>query len=90
MEKHKPSLKDCLLGGPGLDGYAYKADTYCVDCGQEIIRELYPTWDGSEDTDYWPAPIFFGESDTAQHCAKCGEHLYGNDMSTSEDIEGKE
>lgn len=31
---------DLLLGGPGLDGYAYQAAIYCVDCGRAIIEEL--------------------------------------------------
>lgn len=72
---------DMLKGGPGLDGYAYHADVYCVDCGQDIIRKL-------EDRDYTeleagdmecvPVPIFFGESpDCEQYCTVCGEYLYG-------------
>ncbi len=75
-------LSELLLGGPGHDGYAYNADVYCVDCGQDIIRECYPAIKGDEDaqsdTESCPQPIFFGESpDCAQHCANCGEYLYG-------------
>jgi hypothetical protein len=33
------TLADALLGGPGLDGYAFNADVYCVPCGQAIARE---------------------------------------------------
>jgi hypothetical protein len=71
---------EMLMGGPGLDGYAYQADTYCVDCGREIIRNLdlstIPEY-LHVDTDHVPQPIFFGESDYATHCAECGEYLYG-------------
>ena len=71
---------DLLLGGPGLDGYAYKAAIYCVDCGRGIIENL----DLSElneatviDSSDCPQPVFFGESDTAEHCDACGEYCYG-------------
>ena len=71
--------KDMLLGGPGLDGYAFNADVYCVDCSKEIINELpdieYDDLD-FEDSEKVPQPIFFGESDCAQHCGNCGEYLY--------------
>jgi hypothetical protein len=74
------SKREMLLGGPGLDGYAFCADVYCVDCGQDLIRKL-PREDYDEldanDSDTVPCPVFFGESDTAQHCANCGEYLYG-------------
>ena len=78
MNKH-----DMLLGGPGLDGYAFQADTYCVPCGQAIIRALpqaeYPD-DVACDSDTVPQPIFFGEHpDRAVHCAECGEYLYGEE-----------
>ena len=73
----KPKLSELLLGGPGHDGYAYNADVWCVDCGQDIIRDIYDDATEFEDTDSFPQPIFFGESDCAQHCAECGEYLYG-------------
>ena len=71
------------IGGPGLDGYAFQADVYCVEHGRELIREVLKanpslTPDDLEwrDTDTLPQPIFFGESDTAQHCTVCHTHLY--------------
>ena len=74
-------LSSLLLGGPGHDGYAYNADVYCVDCGQATIRELYAAGEYKEgdsgDSNEFPQPIFFGESDHEQHCAECGEYLYG-------------
>ena len=30
--------RDMLLGGPGLDGYAFQADVYCVPCGQQLAQ----------------------------------------------------
>jgi len=77
--------RDALLGGPGLDGYAWQADVYCVDCGREITRKVFEARSGAPvpfpeagDSDTLPQPIFFGESDGAQHCADCGEYLYGD------------
>ncbi len=87
----KKPLEEFLLGGPGHDGYAYQADVYCVECGQDIICDLYTDdYDKllEEDTDSSPQPIFFGESpDCAQCCAECGTYLYGE---TSEEREGEE
>lgn len=78
------TLKDALLGGPGLDGYAYCADVYCVDCGHAIIEEVYAELDRRSltaleagDSEVIPVPIFFGEADSAQHCGRCGSYLYG-------------
>jgi len=72
--------REMLLGGPGLDGYAYCADVYCVACGQSIIealpREEYDEVE-SRDSETVPQPILFGEADTAQHCGECGAYLYG-------------
>ena len=76
------SLKDALMGGPGLDGYAYNADIYCVDCGREIVREVF---DGKDcigeveffDSEKMPQPIFFGESECEEHCGNCGVYMYG-------------
>lgn len=74
------SKASLLLGGPGLDGYAYRADTYCVTCGYKIIEDL-PKNEFTDleagDTEQVPCPIFFGESDVAQHCADCGDYMYG-------------
>ena len=73
-------------GGPGLDGYAFRADVYCIDCGEKIIEEIAdeiaPKLTGTDDpmfsdSETCPQPIFFGESDYAQHCGDCGEYLYG-------------
>jgi len=77
------TLKQALSGGPGLDGYAYNADVYCVDCGQDIVRAVFKAaqtpFDDVRfcDSEELPQPIFFGEADSAQHCAECGEYLYG-------------
>lgn len=71
-----------MLGGPGLDGYVYCADTYCVPCGQERIEQApqeYFADSRSLDSDHVPQPIFFGEHDRAVHCAGCGAHMYGED-----------
>lgn len=78
---NRPKLSELLLGGPGHDGYTYNAAVYCVDCGQEIIRELYRDGaynDGDNgDSCQFPQPIFFGESDQAEHCDECQEYMYG-------------
>lgn len=72
--------EDLKKGGPGLDGYAYQADVYCVSCAEVMIDAL-PKSEFTDleagDTEEVPVPIFFGEGDTAQHCAECGEYLYG-------------
>lgn len=80
------TLADATLGGPGLDGYSYQADVYCITCGEAICAQLAADrsgapWDDDEfrDSEILPQPIFFGESDQAEHCADCGEHLYGAD-----------
>ncbi len=85
MASPREWTRQALLGGPGHDGYAYNADVYCVDCGRSIIRKLAseddladPTEDPSfRDSERQPQPIFFGESDSDQHCADCGAYLYG-------------
>ena len=84
--KHdKPTLHDLGLSGQGHDGYVYQADVYCVECGGDILADLADkgmlpaTWDEANDTEKCPVPIFFGDSpDCAQHCANCGEYLYGS------------
>jgi hypothetical protein len=79
-------MEQWCLGGPGHDGYAFDADVFCVPCGKAIMRKIAaetpenvpdPSVDPHPDTDDWPAPIFFGESDCTQHCARCGDYLYG-------------
>lgn len=79
-------IEECLLGGPGLRGYDYQCDVYCEYCADDIVRSIAGNIAPKiESTDDWlfrdsesvPQPIFFGESDYAQHCAKCGEYLYG-------------
>lgn len=76
--------KDLLLGGPRLDSYAYRAAVYCIACGEDIIR-MNPadTFDALTvgDSESIPVPIFFGESEHAQHCDKCGVQCYGGNMS---------
>jgi predicted RNA-binding Zn-ribbon protein involved in translation (DUF1610 family) len=73
------------MGGPGLDGYAYQADVYCPACGESICRSIIASYpdhavtDNSEipcDSNDFPQPIFFGESDNEEYCADCGERLY--------------
>jgi hypothetical protein len=73
-------LNDALKGGPGLDGYSYHAANYCVADGQDIAREVLANgrrvdWLTFQDSEEVPQPIFFGESDSEEHCDKCGELL---------------
>lgn len=90
----KTFLYECLLGGLGLQGYAYQADVYCVDCAYAIIHALAPKVAGIlngtddplfADSETVPQPIFFGEADYAQHCAECGEYLYGPEEDESDE-----
>ena len=79
--KLETCTKDELkLGGPGLRGYAYQADVYCVGCAHAIIDDMpwkrLSTLD-TGNTECVPVPMFFPESDCAEHCAQCGEYLYG-------------
>ncbi len=87
-------LEESTKGGPGLDGYAYNADVYCESCAEDLMRELAPkvapTLDSTDDPEFrdsetWPQPIFFGEADTKQHCGDCGEYLYGEDESVTDE-----
>ena len=82
-------IRKGTMGGPGLDGYVYCSEVYCVPCGEAIYREVAtkvaPTLTGTEDvlfsdSETVPQPIFFGESDYPQHCEKCGEYLYGEEV----------
>ena len=77
---------EATVGGPGLDGYAYQADTYCPQCGMELCWRLAEAGELAEpdspefsDSDHQPQPIFFGESDHPTFCALCEEHLYGEE-----------
>ena len=85
MKHETLSLREALLGGPGLDGYFYSADIYCVSCGRvatEAVYAAYPNgipYPEAQDSETVPQPIFFGEADSAQHCAECGDYLYGSD-----------
>lgn len=73
------TLREALLSGPGLDGYAWDSDTFCVPCGRTIIVESFQE-DGENVQDrLLPYPIFFGEHEIAQHCANCGAYLYGSE-----------
>ena len=89
------NLKDAIMGGPGLRGYAYRAAIYCVDCGRTIIRLRFEERDGREfddvefqDSERLPQPCFFPESDHAEHCDSCGEYCYGP-APTDRDAAGK-
>lgn len=91
----KDLIREGTLGGPGLDGYAYNADVYCVGCGETIYREIAdevaPKLTGVEDplfsdSETVPQPIFFGESDSAQNCAECGAFLYGPEEYEPEEV----
>ena len=72
-----------------VDGYAYRAETYCRECGEKIYRRIAavvaPKLAGTgdplfSDSETCPQPIFFGESDYACHCGDCGEYMYGQDQ----------
>lgn len=89
----------CTLGGPGLDGYAYRAAVYCDNCGEAIVREIAATVapqlsDTSDplfsDSETCPQPIFFGESDCPEHCDHCGAYLYGESDEGTWDEESDE
>lgn len=81
MDNDRMTLQDALLGGPGLDGYAYQAAIYCAECARPIIEATVPPeglpYPEAQDSETTPQPVFFGEADTAQHCDQCGEYLYG-------------
>jgi hypothetical protein len=83
IERFLFRVEALLLGGPGLDGYAYQATVYCEECAEEIIRRVFAERGGRmdgldfQDSEKLPQPIFFGESGCAEHCDDCGEYLYG-------------
>ncbi len=79
-----------------MDGYIFEAAFWCGECTQEIKLDLQtPTFDGfdpdnelSYDSDEWPKGPFdmsLEESDTPEHCDRCGLFLenpltsYGGD-----------
>jgi len=73
-------LRDALAGGPGLDGYSYNADVYCVPCGRGLSQGIFGMgrrvdWQTFTDSGIVPQPIFFGESDYPENCAHCGALL---------------
>lgn len=77
-------VKQCTMGGPGLDGYTYRAAMYCIDCGREIVQEIATTIAPTikdtcdplfSDSETCPQPIFFGESEVEEHCDNCGQEL---------------
>lgn len=79
-------IRECLMGGPGLDGYVYQAALYCCDCAEKIVRAIAADVaprivdtndDYFADSETVPQPVFFGESDTEECCNECGEYLYG-------------
>ena len=81
-------IRECSMGGPGLDGYSYQADVYCCYCAYGIIEaiaaEVAPTLSGTDDplfsdSETTPYPIFFGESESEQCCSKCQAYLYGGE-----------
>ena len=83
-EERTYTLDDALMGGPGLDGYAYNAAIYCEDCGKAIAVQVFGarggkpmSWTEFTDSENLPQPVFFGESDCAQHCDDCGDYCYG-------------
>lgn len=78
-------IHQATLDGPGLDGYSFQADVWCIDCGETIIKEIAhkvaPQLENTSDplfsdSETLPQPIFFGEADNKQHCAGCGKFLY--------------
>jgi len=69
---------DVFRGGPGLSGYAWKADIWCEDCVKEVFNQEGPFTESEfKDSEVVPQPIFFGEHDTPQYCVKCNKYLYG-------------
>ena len=86
-EEHMYSREDVFQGGPGLSGYAYRADVYCPDCIRDVFKDKGPFTEMEfKDSEHVPQPIFFGEHEVAQHCAKCGKYLYGGNLN-DEDVE---
>ena len=79
-------IRETMLGGPGLDSYAFQAALYCRGCARDIVRKvagklkLTSTDDCLfQDSETLPQPGFFSESDSEEFCDSCGEYLYGGD-----------
>jgi len=84
--KEAATKSELLRGGPGLDGYVYRGELYCIPCGSEIIAQgpdVVPDED-AYDSDVTPQPIFFGEHELPQHCSQCGAYLYGGNLGSHE------
>lgn len=97
--KRREFIREATAGGPGLDGYAYQGDTYCIECGEllifdlgaNVIAEIWGTDDPLFcDSDTVPQPIFFGESDSGTYCAQCGDLLYGPEEVIDDEQEREE
>jgi len=74
--------------GPGHDGFAWQADTYCVECGADIVTALtVNNVIDSGDSGQFPQPIFYGESDREVWCANCEEWMYGDPDDPSDDCD---
>jgi len=84
---------DIASHSPGLRAFAFQADLYCLDCilnmanrgvfdkgAAQVDDQADPYW---EDSELLPQPCFFPESDHAEHCASCGEYLYGTEGAPS-------
>ena len=66
--------------------YAYNADIYCDDCGDEIKAELDAAGCEDEgDTDGYPQYFGDSEADCPQHCAGC--HVFLENSLTSDGYE---
>lgn len=79
-------IEASTLGGPGLDGYMFRGDTYCESCAGSIIHRIAPILAPRiqdvaspefHDSDCVPQPIFFGEAEYPVTCCTCGAYLYG-------------
>ena len=63
--------------------YAYNADIYCDDCGDEIRAELDAAGHEDEgDTDGYPQWFGDSEADCPQHCGGC--HVFLENSLTSD------
>ena len=64
-----------------MNAYVYKADIYCEECAQDIMREcsgIDHYCENKEDPENYPQgpyPSGGGEADTPQHCGECGLFL---------------
>jgi len=61
-----------------MDAYIYSADLYCAECADAIKADLAGSALDNGDSDTYPQGPYVdggGESDTPQHCARCGVYL---------------